>query len=338
MALMRKRVICSLVIVAIGLLAWFWSGRATVLHWPVAGPPSAPTIEPKLAKRTQLIEPLAAPATATALAVAMARPDLDANLPAVDTPLVTAREAWWSAARAGSGEAAWRLSQALDTCQQYPEIRRQLAGSKADGRDEQRIAMEEFLVLAEPYCAGLPRDLLPDLREAQWLGVQAGDVRAMFDYVLNPAIPAGQSIALAEHWQRYREHAPQLARHLLAQGYADMAYHLALAHDAQIRRLAPSLPQSGRDELGFDGQPRRLEESLGQALPDDAAMAWRYARLCTKVAAPSFTEQCADIERANAARLTAQQRESLDEWVQEQRKSLRLQPAPKRIGFTMYGL
>lgn len=248
---------------------------------------------------------------------------LEQTLPPVKTPLAQAREAWWSAARQGSSEAAWRLVVASATCEQYQAVRKLVLRNPGDPGDPvkpERVAMEEFLVLAQPYCAGVDGDQQAALREALQLGVQAGDVRALASYLLNPPLPRQLGIRLADELVRYRSQAPAIAQWLFNQGYANMPAILARAHDSRSAAelsIEPRATSSKGDGGDFASPPpQRIQTPLGQVLPDDPALAWRYARLCAKVGGDYDRRQCRLIEAANESALDEAQKAALQAWVE----------------------
>lgn len=244
---------------------------------------------------------------------------LEQTLPPISTPLAQAREAWWSAARQGSGEAAWRLVVASATCEQYQTVRKLVLRDPGDPAKPERVAMEEFLVLAQPYCASVDGDQLAALREALQLGVQAGDVRALASYLLNPPLPRQLGIRLADELVRYRSQAPAIAQWLFNQGYANMPAILARAYDgrsASELSIEPRATSSKGDGGDFASPPpQRIQTPLGQVLPDDPALAWRYARLCVKVGGDYDRRQCRLIEAANESALDEAQKAALQAWV-----------------------
>ncbi len=244
---------------------------------------------------------------------------LEQTLPPIRTPLAQARQAWWSAARQGSGEAAWRLVVASATCEQYQTVRKLVLRDPGDPVKPERVAMEEFLVLAQPYCASVDGDQQAALREALHLGVRAGDVRALASYLLNPPLPRQLGIRLADELVRYRSQAPAIAQWLFNQGYANMPAILAHAHDgrsASELSFAPRPVDSKDSRNDFASPPpQRIQTPLGQVLPDDPALAWRYARLCVKVGGDYDRRQCRLIEAANESALDEAQKAALQAWV-----------------------
>lgn len=267
---------------------------------------------------------------------------LDATLPPVTTPLAQASAVWWAAARKGSAEAAWRLFVGSQTCIQFATTREIALRSR--GRSRTDAALEEFLVVAEPFCAGIEGDQGADARESLWLGVGAGDLRALTAYVLDPPIPREHSIRLSEELVRYRENAPRIALWLLDRGYGEMAGHLALAHDglsaAEARYAPVPVPADPHSSGGPLRRPatERLQSALGQVMPDDPALAWRYACLCAHLGNDYMRQQCALIERANAAVLSDRRRAELHAWVDRQlarKLDLRL---PSRRSLMWYSL
>lgn len=281
----------------------------------VADPARMPTASPQdRPNEASYTPPPANPALAT----------LEQTLPPISTPLAQAREAWWSAARQGSGEAAWRLVVASETCAQYPMVRKLVLRQRGDPQKPERIAMEEFLVLAQEYCAGSDGDQEAALREALQLGIQAGDVRALTSYLFNPPLPRQLGIRLADELLAYRSQAPAIALWLFNEGYSEMPAHLARAHDGLSNSELSISPRPHARGEGFDElalpPPQRVQSPLGQVLPDDPALAWRYARLCAKVGNAYERGQCLLIERANEAALDAPQKAKLQAWADAQAK------------------
>jgi|GEM_PF-2382511 len=239
--------------------------------------------------------------------------------PPINTPLASARDAWLAAAKRGNGEAAWRLTRSLQICQQGALIKR-LVGARESNDFRDSVVMEEFLVLSEPLCAGIGGDLRPALLEAMLLGVQAGDVRARFQYLDSPPIPNELSIELADEWLQYRELAPRIATGLLAEGYVEISMRMAIGHDRDSGGQHANVPALPRQITAFaqstpPDAPRRQESRLGQSLPDDDALAWRYARLCMRILDGYERDACTKVERSTAKRLSDSQRETLDAWV-----------------------
>ena len=264
---------------------------------------------------------------------------LEQTLPPISTPLAQAREAWWSAARQGSGEAAWRLVVASETCAQYPMVRKLVLRQRGDPQKPERVAMEEFLVLAQAYCAGIDSDHEVALREALQLGVQAGDVRALASYLFNPPLPRQLGIRLADELLAYRSQAPAIALWLFNEGYSEMPAHLARAHDGLSNSEVSISPRPHARSEGFDDlarpPPQRVQSPLGQVLPDDPALAWRYARLCAKVGNAYERGQCLLIERANEAALDAPQKAKLQAWADAQAKRGFRKSLPKGLGMAL---
>lgn len=269
---------------------------------------------------------------------------LEASLPPISTPLAQAREDWWSAARQGSGEAAWRLVLASATCDQYRSVRKLVLRQRGDPPKPERVAMEEFLVLAQPYCANVDGDQQAALREALQLGVQAGDVRALASYLLNPPLPRQLGIRLADDFVRYRAQAPAIAQWLFHQGYANMPAILARAYDGRSASELNIAPRPTRNDQGRNAlaspPPQRIQTPLGQVLPDDPALAWRYARLCMKVGGDYDRRECRLIESANEPALDDAQKAALQAWVdaQAQRDFSRWLPTGENGAFGMYSL
>lgn len=248
---------------------------------------------------------------------------LEQTLPPISTPLAQARDAWWSAARQGSGEAAWRLVVASVTCEQYQAALKLVVRNRSDPAKPERVAMEEFLVLAQPYCAGVDGDQQAATRAALQLGIEAGDVRALASYLLNPPLPRQLGIRLADELVRYRSQAPAIAHWLFNQGYANMPAILARAHDGRSAAELSIEPRATGSKGGGDfasPPPQRIQTPLGQVLPDDPALAWRYARLCLKVGGDYDRGQCRLIEAANAPALDDAQKATLQAWVEVQAK------------------
>ncbi len=249
------------------------------------------------------------------------------------TPLSEARDSWWAAARQGNGEAAWRLVEAFGICEQYGLMRKLIAGKQFSSSPEQQVLIEEYAVLAEPYCADIDEDMTAEKRKALLLGVQNGDARARMEYVLNPPILAALSIQHLEDWRQYRALAPRTAESLLADGYGEFAYHLAIAYDPESVESSwtsalsyPDLHNTHKLPMSI---PERRETWLGQSLPDDPALSWRYARLCLRIVQGYERDLCSEIANRNASHLTAEQRDRLDQWVATH-PALRHRPAPLR--------
>lgn len=328
-----RSLVLGILALAAALAGWCWWSTGEALQAPDAPPART---GPAPARRQAAAELPAAAQPATALQV------IEAALPPATVPLAQAREAWWQAARAGSGEAAWRLLQAMETCAQRELARGALADETRgdDARAQARIlALEEYLALAEHYCADAGSVTAAEQREALWLGVRAGDVRAMTQYLLAPPIPREQAIAHAEELLRYRQSAPGIAQALLEGGHGEIAAHLALAHDGLSDvdlRYSPAAPPTRPQRASVAAPPPlRVQAPLGQVLPDDPALAWRYARLCLRVADAMHRPRCEDIARANGAVLTDTQRELLQAWVDRWRERPLDRPLPfYRAAFT----
>lgn len=323
---MRRRLLGLTLLLTATLAWWLWPPAA--LQTPAAvSLPAEPQGNAELGQS----EP-ASPAASDRANVASYTPPpanpalaaIEARLPPIATPLAQAREALWSAARQGSGEAAWRLVVASTTCEQYQTVRTLVLREQGGAPKPERVAMEEFLVLAEPYCTGVTGDQQAVLREALQLGVEAGDVRALASYLLDPPLPRQLGIRLANELVRYRSQAPAIAQWLFDQGYADMPLILAWAYDGRSGSgltLAPATVASKGDADKFDQPPpQRIQSPLGQVLPDDPALAWRYARLCRKVGGPYDRRQCEMIQAANEPALDDAQKEALQAWVDAQAK------------------
>lgn len=349
-----RRLLPTLLLVA--LVVGVWSGwravRSTESTGAQAGParvmaPAVSTSDDAHGEQAPITDPGDTAHAPGAPEWVSDRPDallaaVDAKLPPVTTPLAQASAAWWSAARQGSAEAAWRLFEGNQTCIQFESAREIVLMGRGRGRAD--VALEEFLVVAEPFCAGIEGDQGAAARESLWLGVGAGDVRAMTAYVLDPPFPREHSIRLAADLLRYRENAPRIALWLLDRGYGDMAGHLALAHDGLSTaeaRYAPPPPMADPNSTGGPLRKpatERLQSALGQVMPDDPALAWRYARLCAHLGNDYMREQCALIERANAAVLDDRRRAELQVWVDRQlarKPGLRL---PSRRSLMWYSL
>lgn len=336
----------------VGLWSAWRAERATETTGAKAGPatitaPAVTTSDDAHGEQSPIANPGATAHAPVAPLWAADRSDpvlaaMDATLPPVTTPLAQASAAWWSAARRGSAEAAWRLFEGSQTCIQFATTREIVLRNR--GRSRTDVALEEFLVIAEPFCAGIEGDQGAAARESLWLGVGAGDLRALTAYVLDPPIPREHSIRLAEDLVRYRENAPRIGLWLLDRGYGEMAGHLALAHDglsAAEARYAPVPPLADPHSPGGPLRrpaTERLQSALGQVMPDDPALAWRYARLCAHLGNDYMRQQCALIERANAAVLSDERRDELQAWVDRQlarKLDLRL---PSRRSLMWYSL
>ncbi len=318
-----RRVLPILILLLAGtLVLWLWpdadhppaqgaqAGASGAVDDAAARPASARAKDsPERPNEASYTPPPANPALAT----------LEQTLPPISTPLAQAREAWWSAARQGSGEAAWRLVVASATCEQYQTVRKLVLRDPGDPVKPERVAMEEFLVLAQPYCASVDGDQQAALREALQLGVRAGDVRALTSYLLNPPLPRQLGIRLADELVSYRSQAPAIAQWLFNQGYANMPAILARAYDgrsASELSIEPRATSSKGDAGDFASPPpQRIQTPLGQVLPDDPALAWRYARLCVKVGGDYDRRQCRLIEAANESALDEAQKAALQAWV-----------------------
>jgi hypothetical protein len=323
-----RRVLPILLLLLAGAVAlWLWpatdrlpaqgapAGASAAVDDAAARPASALAVDlPERPNEASYTPPPANPALVA----------LERTLPPISTPLAQAREAWWSAARQGSGEAAWRLVVASATCEQYQTVRKLVLRDPGDPVKPERVAMEEFLVLAQPYCASVDGDQQAALREALQLGVRAGDVRALASYLLNPPLPRQLGIRLADELVRYRSQAPAIAQWLFNQGYANMPAILAHAHDgrsASELSIAPRPVSSKVSSNDFASPPpQRIQTALGQVLPDDPALAWRYARLCVKVGGDYDRRQCRLIEAANESALDDAQKAALQAWVDVQAK------------------
>ncbi len=246
---------------------------------------------------------------------------IDAALPISQTPLAASEDALFEAARAGSGEAAWRLVQALSACAQSEMVTATLL---ENGRvdDKMRVLMEEYLVHADRFCAGSDGDFDTRRVQALKLGVVSGDVRALWAYIQSPPFTTPLAIRDAEEVRRYLHDAPTIAAHLVEQGYIEAAAALAGAYDghskpAQRTGGIPRLDSEGLAKLGEMRVPRLSQSLLAQAVPDDPVLAWRYANLCQTSA--MYRPYCAQIERENEPFLTAKDREKALMWVEQMR-------------------
>jgi hypothetical protein len=227
-------------------------------------------------------------------------------LPPPAAALLTAQPALRRAAQAGSGEAAWRLASSLAACRQAQSVERAVLTVEAA---KLRREMEEFLVHADALCAGIDGDLASAYAEAIELGIQAGDPRALLAYLRGPPVDPGLAIRDVEALRRYAQDAPAIARHLLDQGYVDIVPMLAAGYDAQTEVSQARTRHWERQSDVLAGPvPRRAETPLGQALPDHPGLAYRYARLCIRVA-PESRHLCEQIAQANARLLDDEERE-----------------------------
>lgn len=260
---------------------------------------------------------------------------IDAALPDTSAPLAASEDALRNAAEKGSGEAAWRLQQALAACWQAQMVADDVLTE--DGkRRPQREQMEEYLVNADEYCSGTDGDLEDRYWQALELGVGTGDPRSLLAYINAPPVSPALAIRHADRLHRYRQDAPAIAAYLVELGFFDVAGQLALAYDGQsmhsLRRNGELNARNAASSALADHLrvPRRLETPLGQAVSDNPALAWRYARLC-EVRSRSTTH-CSDIARANAPLLSSQQRQREAEWVERMRK----RPAQKALQTHFY--
>ncbi len=254
-----------------------------------------------------------------------------AALPPESMPLAQSADTLVGLMRAGSREAALRLLRQLNECEMYAlgsqaldlalgmdDAVRKKEGSigamvmiGADGKDPQtridEMTSGAARMMAEKgqQCVDFD-DVGGALQfEAQWRLALFGELEGLLRFAVDPAMDLSRAIEQHDRIDRYRERALSFLNQALAQRSAQAVAQLMNAHDPGWTPWA--LRPEQRDHLS----PAMRKIALGHFPPSplrqlagsNAALAYRYARLCERV--------CPDSQRAEAEAAIARLRGEL---------------------------
>ena len=267
----------------------------------------------------------------------MSAPAALAALPPESMPLAQSAGTLAGLMRAGSREASLRLLHQLNECEEYAlgkqaldlalgldDAVRKNEGSigtmvmiTADGRDpeaqidDMTSGAARMMVEKEQQCVDF-EDVGDALRfEAQWRLALLGELEGLLRFAVEPAMELSRAIEQHDRIERYRERALSFLTQAMTQHSAQAVAQLMNAYDPGWIPwgLRPEqrerMPQAMRTMALGQFPPSSLRQVAGS----NAALAYRYARLCERV--------CPDMQRAEAEAAIARLRDALTPEVRE---------------------